>query len=82
MTPGRHSGFAGTLGDAPSHARAPVCGHRTESDRRRILVCDAESQSLRALRVVLQGAGFEVDAARRIAHEQVVPITGASTRTV
>ena len=47
MTPGRHSGLAGTLGDAPSHARAPVRGHRTESDRRRILVGDAESQSLR-----------------------------------
>jgi DNA-binding response OmpR family regulator len=67
MTPGRHSGLAGTRGDAPSHARAPVCGHRTESDRRRILVCDAESQSLRALRVVLRGAGFEVDATRSAA---------------
>jgi two-component system, OmpR family, KDP operon response regulator KdpE len=67
MTPGRHSGLAATLGDAPSHARAPVRGHRTESDRRRILVCDAESQSLRALRVVLQGAGFEVDGTRSAA---------------
>jgi two-component system KDP operon response regulator KdpE len=34
------------------------------SDRRRILVCDAESQSLHALRVVLHGAGFEVDVTR------------------
>ena len=37
------------------------------SDRRRILVCDAESQSLRALRVVLRSAGFEVDATRTAA---------------
>jgi two-component system, OmpR family, KDP operon response regulator KdpE len=28
------------------------------------MVCDAESRSLRALRVVLHGAGFEVDATR------------------
>jgi two-component system, OmpR family, KDP operon response regulator KdpE len=34
------------------------------SDRRRILVCDAESQSLHALRLVLHGAGFEVDVTR------------------
>ena len=32
------------------------------SDQRRILLCDSESQSLRALRVVLHGAGFDVDA--------------------
>jgi two-component system KDP operon response regulator KdpE len=31
------------------------------SVRPRVLVCDAESQSLRGLRVVLRGAGFEVD---------------------
>ena len=37
------------------------------SDRRRILVCDAESQSLHALRVVFHGAGFEVDATRTAA---------------
>jgi len=37
------------------------------SDRRRILLCDAESQSLRALRVVLHGAGFQVDATRTAA---------------
>src|SRR5260370_17585944 len=29
-----------------------------------MLACDAESQSLHALRVVLHGAGFEVDATR------------------
>jgi two-component system KDP operon response regulator KdpE len=37
------------------------------SDRRRILLCDAESRSLHALRVVLHGAGFEVDATRTAA---------------
>jgi two-component system KDP operon response regulator KdpE len=37
------------------------------SDQRRVLVCDAESQSLHALRVVLHGAGFEVDATRTAA---------------
>jgi two-component system KDP operon response regulator KdpE len=37
------------------------------SDRRRILLCDAESQSLHALRVVLHGAGFQVDATRTAA---------------
>jgi two-component system KDP operon response regulator KdpE len=36
----------------------------TMSDRRRILLCDSESQSLHALRVVLRGAGFEVHATR------------------
>jgi two-component system KDP operon response regulator KdpE len=45
-----------------------VAGHRRPvSDRRRILLCDPESQSLHALRVVLHGAGFEVDAARTAA---------------
>jgi two-component system KDP operon response regulator KdpE len=34
---------------------------------RRILLCDAESQSLHALRVVFHGAGFEVDATRTAA---------------
>jgi two-component system KDP operon response regulator KdpE len=34
---------------------------------RRILLCDAESQSLHALRGVLHGAGFEVDATRTAA---------------
>jgi two-component system KDP operon response regulator KdpE len=37
------------------------------SDRRRILLCDTDSQSLHALRVVLHGAGFEVDATRSAA---------------
>ena len=37
------------------------------SNRRRILLCDAESQSLHALRVVLHDAGFEVDATRTAA---------------
>jgi two-component system KDP operon response regulator KdpE len=37
------------------------------SDRRRILVCDAGSQSLHALRGVLRGAGFEVDVTRTAA---------------
>jgi DNA-binding response OmpR family regulator len=31
------------------------------SVRPRVLVCDADPQSLRALRVVLRGAGFDVD---------------------
>jgi two-component system KDP operon response regulator KdpE len=47
---------------------APVPGHRRPvSDRCRILLCDAESQSLHALRAVLHGAGFEVDATRTAA---------------
>jgi two-component system, OmpR family, KDP operon response regulator KdpE len=62
MTPGRRGGLARAPADARSRAGAPVDGHRTVSDRRRILLCDAESQSLHALRVVLHGAGFEVDA--------------------
>jgi two-component system KDP operon response regulator KdpE len=37
------------------------------SDRRRILLCDAESQSVHAVRVVLHGAGFEVDVTRTAA---------------
>jgi two-component system, OmpR family, KDP operon response regulator KdpE len=45
----------------------PVHGRRTVSDRRRILLCDAESQSLHALRVVLHRAGFDVDATRTAA---------------
>jgi two-component system KDP operon response regulator KdpE len=45
-------------------ATAAVHGRSAASDRRRILVCDDESQSLHALRVVLHGAGFEVDATR------------------
>jgi two-component system, OmpR family, KDP operon response regulator KdpE len=37
------------------------------SERRRILLCDAESQSWHALQVVLHGAGFQVDATRTAA---------------
>jgi two-component system KDP operon response regulator KdpE len=48
-------------------AEAPVHGNLTVSDRRRILLCDAESQSMHALRVVLHGAGFQVDATRTAA---------------
>ena len=47
------------------------CGRRASpgeaaSDARRILLCDPESQSLHALRVVMHGAGFEVDATRTV----------------
>jgi two-component system KDP operon response regulator KdpE len=48
-------------------AATPVHDHPAGSDRRRILLCDAESQSLHALRVVLHDAGFEVDATRSAA---------------
>ena len=44
--------------------RPPLEVARTGRDGRRILVCDAESQSLRAVRVVFRDAGFEVDATR------------------
>jgi two-component system, OmpR family, KDP operon response regulator KdpE len=62
-----HDGLARTLSDAGQRAGIPVHSHRTVSDRRRILVCDADSQSLHALRAVLHGAGFEVDATRTAA---------------
>jgi two-component system KDP operon response regulator KdpE len=62
VTFARHGGLARNLADARLRAAAPVHGHRTVSDRRRILVCDADAQSLHALRVVFRGAGFEVDA--------------------
>ena len=67
MTSHRHGGLARTLADARLRAPVPDHGDRTVCDRRRILVCDAESQSLHALRVVLHGAGFEVDATRTAA---------------
>src|SRR3984893_19394252 len=54
-----------TLG--PLRAAGPVPGPRTVRDRSRIQLCDAESHSLHALRVVLHGAGFEVDATRTAA---------------
>ena len=51
---------------AVGRLRAPAPGHRRpeSSARRRILLCDDESQTLHALRVVLHRAGFEVDATR------------------
>src|SRR5689334_14102845 len=67
MTPGRHDGLARTRADAGMRVATTVHGHATVSDWRRILLCDAESQSLHALRVVLHGAGFEVDATRTAA---------------
>ena len=67
MTPGRYGGLGRTPADARLCAAPPVHGHGTVSDRRRILLCDAESQSLHALRVVLHGAGFEVDTTRTAA---------------
>jgi CheY-like chemotaxis protein len=62
-----HDGLARTLSNAGLRAGIPVHSHRTSSDRRRILVCDADSQSLHALRVVFHGAGFDVDATRTAA---------------
>jgi two-component system KDP operon response regulator KdpE len=47
--------------------RRPFTAARAMGDRRRILLCDDESQTLHALRVVLQDAGFEVDATRSAA---------------
>jgi two-component system, OmpR family, KDP operon response regulator KdpE len=64
VTPKRHRSLARTPAEARLRAAAPVHGHRTVLDRRRVLLCDAESQSLHALRVVLHGAGFDVDATR------------------
>jgi two-component system, OmpR family, KDP operon response regulator KdpE len=62
MTGGRNGGCASI--SAAARLRMPAAGHGIASDRRRILLCDAESQSLHALRVVLRGAGFEVDVTR------------------
>jgi two-component system, OmpR family, KDP operon response regulator KdpE len=42
-------------------------GQRAVSGRRRILLCDADSQSLHALRVMLHRAGFDVDTTRTAA---------------
>ena len=44
---------------------APTSTRPHVSPRRRVLVCDDEPQILRALRVVLRDAGFEVDPGRR-----------------
>jgi two-component system, OmpR family, KDP operon response regulator KdpE len=60
-----------TLGSQTSSLRAGplahVPGRRVVSRGSRILICDSESQSLHALRVVLRRAGFEVDATERAA---------------
>jgi two-component system, OmpR family, KDP operon response regulator KdpE len=65
MTRGGNGGCASI--SASSRLRMPAAGHGIASDRRRILLCDAESQSLHAVRVVVHGAGFEVDATRTAA---------------
>ncbi len=67
MTPGRYVGPARPFDVARLRSPAPVHGNRTTGDRRRILGCDAESQSLHALRVVLDGTGFEAEATRSAA---------------
>jgi two-component system KDP operon response regulator KdpE len=54
-------------GDSRLHTPALAQAHRPVINRRRILVCDVESQSLHALRVVLRGAGFEVETTRTAA---------------
>ena len=48
----------------PGGRRVTSARAGTAGARRRILVCDSESQSLHALRVVLHSASFEVDATR------------------
>ena len=67
MTAIRRGGPARSAADERVRAALPVHGRSRVSDGRRILVCDAESQSLHALRVVLHGAGFEVDVTRSAA---------------
>jgi two-component system, OmpR family, KDP operon response regulator KdpE len=67
MTPGRHDGLATTRADARMRVATTVDGHPTVSDWRRVLLCDADSQTLHALRVVLHGAGFEVETTRTAA---------------
>ena len=67
MTPGRNGGPARTRADGRLRPSAPVHDHRTLGERRRILLCDPESQTLHALGVVLHGAGFEVEATRTAA---------------
>ena len=44
-----------------------VPGCQGVSDRPRVLLCDDESQTLHALRAVLRGGGFEVEATRSAA---------------
>ena len=67
MTAGPHGGPGRAPADARLRVAPPAEGDRRGSDRRRVLVCDAESQSLHALRVVLHGAGFEVYTTRTAA---------------
>jgi two-component system, OmpR family, KDP operon response regulator KdpE len=62
MIPCHYDALARTLDDARLREPAPVRDQRTATDRSRILVCDADPQSLHALRVVLDQAGFDVDA--------------------
>jgi len=62
MTTGRQGGLASIRADVRLHAAASVDSHGRVSDRSRILLCDPEPQSAHALRAVLHGAGFEVDA--------------------
>jgi two-component system, OmpR family, KDP operon response regulator KdpE len=64
VTHSRNRGAARAPADAPLRTSASVDGHQTMCEGRRILVCDSESQSLHALRVVLRGVGFEVVATR------------------
>ena len=63
------SGTVAFLRSPPSRQRGRrvLTPGETPSHGRRILLCDPESQSLHALRVVMRGAGFEVDVARTVA---------------
>jgi two-component system, OmpR family, KDP operon response regulator KdpE len=67
MTPSRNGGPTRPPADVRLRSARAAYGHQTVCDRRRILLCDADPQSLHALRVVLRGAGFEVDATRTAA---------------
>jgi two-component system KDP operon response regulator KdpE len=67
MTPSRHGSHARTPAESRLHAAVPVHGRRSVRDRHRILLCDADPQTLHAQRVILHRAGFEVDATRTAA---------------
>ena len=67
MTAGRHGGRVPTPAGERLRAAAPVHNHWAVTHRRRILLCDADSQSVHAVRVVLHDAGFEVDVTRSAA---------------
>ncbi len=67
MTAGRHGGRVPTPAGERLRAAAPVHNHWAVIHRRRILLCDADSQSVHAVRVVLHDAGFEVDVTRSAA---------------